>query len=368
MSRLNGFLRGVKVLDLSQYIPGPMASLLLADMGADVLKIEPPHGDEMRNLGPKDGGGAPLFYQALNAGKSVRRMNLKDESDREQFLELVRSADILIEGFRPGVTQRLGVDYATLSQINPGLVYGSISGYGARESGTPRAAHDANFLAESGILFRNGGDQPVYFDPPVSDTSGALFAVIAILGALRERDRSGRGLHLDLALADVMAPLQLMQIADYGANGHAPKPRSTYLNGGAAYYQVYETRDGRHVVLGGVEPKFWRAFCETADRTEWIARQSEPIPQTNLIESVAGFFRELNLSEFLARFADTDCCLSAVLDLGEALETPHARDRDLIRRGAAGELQALFPVYVDGAPPFARRALRQEALNKGMGQ
>ena len=208
-------------------------------MGAEVLKIEPPQGDEMRQLGPKDAQGAPVFYQALNAGKSVRRMNLKDENARAEFLELARDVDILIEGFRPGVATRLVVDYETLSGVNPRIIYCSMSGYGARVDATLKAAHDGNFLAVSGILHRNGGGVPVFYDPPASDTSGALFAVIAILGALRESDRTGRGSLIDIALADVMMPLQLMQIADCGANGHVPEPRGTYLNGGAAYYQVY---------------------------------------------------------------------------------------------------------------------------------
>ena len=357
MSRLNGFLSGVKVLDLSQYIPGPLAGLYLSDMGAEVLKIEPPRGDEMSGLGPRDPQGSPVFYRALNAGKTVRRMNLKDAATREEFIALARDFDVLIEGFRPGVTTRLGVDYATLSRVNPKLIYCSVSGFGARASRTELAAHDGNFMAASGVLDRNG-PEPRFFDPPLSDVCGALFAALAIVAALHEQRRTGRGSHVDLGLADVMMPLQLMQIADWGANRHVPKSNSTYLNGGAAYYQIYATRDDRHVMLGSLEPKFWRAFCEAAGRPDWIARQDEAMPQQALMREVAGFFASATLAESLARFADVDCCLSPVLDLGEAIGSEHVVSRNLVRASDdTGELQALFPAYVDGEPPRSRAAV-----------
>ena len=358
MSRLNTFLTGVKVLDLSQYIPGPMASLILADMGAEVLKIEPPGGDEMRHLGPRDPAGAPVFYGALNAGKAVRRMNLKDEAERADFLRLVPDYDVLVEGFRPGVMKRLGIDYPVLRELNPGLIFCSMSGFGARGSSVAKAAHDGNYLATSGVLDRNGGDGPAFFDPPLSDVSGSLFAAIAILGALHGRGVDGRGCEIDLGLADVVMPLQMMQVADWGANGHVPKRRTTYLNGGAAYYQIYATRDGRHVMLGSVEPKFWRNFCEAAGRPAWIARQSESVPQTGLIATVAEFFRGLTYEEAVLRFSEVDCCFSPVLDLGEALTSEQTVSRGLVQAGTdPGDLQALFPAYVDGERPRTRPSL-----------
>lgn len=358
MSRLNTFLSGVKVLDLSQYIPGPMASLILADMGADVLKIEPPQGDEMRHLGPKTEAGEPVFYGALNAGKTVRRMNLKDPGTRAEFLGLVKERDVLIEGFRPGVMERLGIAYPVLREVNPGLIYCSISGYGARGGSAAKAAHDGNYLATSGVLDRNGTDGPAFFDPPLSDTAGSLFAAIAILGALQGRRTTGEGCEIDLGLADVVMPLQLMQVADYGANGHVPKRRTTYLNGGAAYYQLYPTADGRHVMLGSVEPKFWRAFCEAAGRPDWVARQSDPVPQAALIGELAAFFGAMTLAEAVGRFEGVDCCFSPVLDLGEALTSDETRSRGLVRPGAdAGDLQALFPAYIDGERPRPRPPL-----------
>ena len=357
MAQLQTFLAGMKVLDLSQYIPGPMASLFLADMGAEVLKIEPPRGDEMRYLGPRDGDDRPIFYRSLNAGKAIRRMNLKDSAVRDNLLSLTLEYDVLIEGFRPGVMQRLGLDYETLSKINPRLVYCSLSGYGASGRRTNEAAHDGNYLAVSGIMDRNGHEEPFLFDPPVSDTSGALFAVTAILGALHGRNATGRGCHLDIGLADVTMPLQMLQVAAWGAVGEIPLRRGTYLNGGAAYYQVYRTRDDRHVMLGAVEKKFWTNFCLIAEKPDWIERHSEPIPQHDLIRDVATYFRSQNLEHAVDIFTKKDCCLSPVLNLGEALSDQQLYDRGLVLRSEDGELQTLFPARIDGKPPVPRRPL-----------
>ena len=370
-SRLGLFARGVKVLDVSSFLPGPLASLLLADMGAEVLKIEQPSGDPMIELGPRGADGQPVFHQAVNAGKSVRRMDLKDQASHAEFLGLVAGSDVLIEGFRPGVMERLGLGYETLRAINPGLIFCSLSGYGAEGDLAQAAGHDANYLATAGVLHRNGRHAPEFYDPPLADVSGSLFGVIAILGALRARDADGEGCQIDIALADTPMPLQLFALAELGANGTVPQRRETYLNGGAAYYQVYATRDGRHVAVGAIEAKFWSALSCAAGHPDWIARQSETLPQTALIDAVAAYFATLTLDECLRIFAHPDCCVSPVLDLGEAVRSPHHAERRLVRRGPDGALQTLFPAWIDGQPPASRPALvsasskpnRQEAEN-----
>lgn len=356
MSRLNSFLQGVKVLDLSRYLPGPLATLLLADMGADVLKVEAPAGDGMRDLGPRDPQGKPLFYNAINAGKSVVRLNLRDEQDRQELLGLVAEADVLIEGFRPGVMARLGLAYDRLKAVNPRLIYCALSGYGATGPMTYAAGHDGNYLAAAGVLHRN---EPALFDPPVADSSGSLFAALTIVGALHGRARDGRGCEIDLSMTDAVMPLQLFRVADYGANGAVPEPASDYLNGGAAYYRHYRTRDGAGMVLGAIEPKFWSAFCTAADKAEWIDRQTDPMPQTALIAELEDYFAGLTREACLERFADVDCCLSPVLDLGEAMTSDQVRQRQLVRAGEEGALQALYPARLDGAPPRLRAAVRQ---------
>lgn len=365
MSRLNHFLSGVKVLDLSMYLPGPLASLMLSDMGAEVIKVEPLSGDGMTALGPKDPAGRPLFYETVNAGKSVLRLNLKEEAQREEFLRLVRDADILLEGFRPGVMARLGLDYHSLNAINPRLIYCSLSGYGATGPMSQVAAHDGNFLALSGTLHRNGDEAPIYFDPPVADSAATLFALAAVLAALHGRQHDGRGCEIDLAIADVVMPLQLFPIAALGTNGENPGFRETYLNGGAAYYRVYRTHDGKHVMLGAVEPKFWANFCHAAERPAWLDRQEEAIPQQSLSAELAAYFAGLDLDQCIEKFGDADCCFTPLLDLREAMESPHHRARGLVRRSPAGALQALFPVLVGNEAPDARAEMTVLAPGAG---
>lgn len=357
----SSFLSGIKILDLSHYISGPFASLMLHDMGARVIKIEPPRGDEMRNLGPRDPRGDPVFYGALNAGKSLLHLDLKTASGRARMHELIEDADVLIEGFRPGVMTRLGLDYPSLRALHPALIYCSISGYGVSGPLSPVAGHDGNYLATSGILDRNGAEKPVFFDPPVADMAGALFAAIAILGALNGRNRTGQGTHIELGLADTLMPLQLMQIAEWGANATIPERRSTYLNGAAAWYQVYPTADARHVMLGAVETKFWRNFCVAAGREDWIVRYDDAFPQTALVAELSGFFAQHTAEQIAARFADVECCLSPVLDLEEALTSPQVLARGLVRSAEDG-LQALFPATFDGASVAPRAPLRAFGL------
>lgn len=359
VSRLGRFLHGVRVLDLSWFLPGPLASLLLADMGAEVLKIEPPAGDPMRGLGPQDDAGCGVFHAAVNAGKAVLRLDLKRADDHAAFLDLVRGADVLIEGFRPGVMARLGIGWPALRAVNPRLIYCSISGYGTTGPLAQAAGHDNNYLANAGIMHRNGEAMPSFFDPPVADGTGSLFAAMTILGALHARHADGHGCHLDIALADTAMPLQLFQVAAHGFDGSVPQPGGTYLNGGAAYYRSYRCADGRHATLGAIEPKFWRAFCTAAERPDWIARQADALPQHALMEAVAAMFATLTLEQAVARFGSVDCCFSAVLDLGEAVASPHHSARRLVRRSAEGALQSLFPAWVDGLPPATRMPVRE---------
>lgn len=359
MNPFHGFLAGVKVVDLSLYLPGPLASLVFADMGAEVLKIEPPQGDDMETLGPRGPHGEGLFYEAVNAGKTVRRLNLKSPEGRAALLDETDAADIFLEGFRPGVMAHLGLDPALLRARNPRLITCAISGYGASSPAAMLAGHDANYLAAAGMLHRNG-TPPRFFDPPVADVAGSLFAAIAILGALQGRARTGLGCHIDLGLGDVPMMLQLFELAGLRSRPASPPPDSTYLNGGAAYYRIYATLDGRHVALGAIEHKFWAAFCTAAGHPEWIARQSEPLPQTELIADVAAVLANLTLHDCVTRFGPADCCLTPVLDLNEAVATPHHRARGLLAE-REGTLQALFPAWFDGAPPHPRAPLQRQS-------
>jgi len=357
VSRLNTFLAGTRVIDLSRHMPGPLATLLLADMGAEVIKIEPPAGDELRSLGPRGDEGTSIYFQAVNAGKTTRRMDLTIAAVREEFLGLVKGADVLIESFRPGVMARLGVAYAVLKEINPRLVYCSLNGFGYHGPEAQRPAHDVNYLALAGALHHNGGNPP-FFDPPFADCAGSLFAAIAILGALHGRARDGRGCEIDLALADVVMPLELLHLAELAA-GIVPRPREGILNGGAAAYNVYATADGIRVSLGALEPKFWRAFCASAERPDWITRRDDPLPQHELKAELAAMFGTLTLAECNARFTSCGCCFAPILDLRSAIDSPHYRDRGLVRESSTG-IEAVFPAVVDGETPASRSPLKDE--------
>ena len=365
MSRLNSFLQGVRVLDLSRHLPGPLATLFLGDMGAEVLKIEPPGGDEMRTMGPIGPDGRSVYFDAVNAGKTTRQLDFRRPDDRLAFLDLVETSDIVMESFRPGVMSRLGVGYETLRESNPQLIYCSLNGFGGRGPLAQRAAHDVNYLSLAGALFHNDGGDTPFFDPPVADCAGALFAALTIVGALHGRTRDGKGCHIDLALADVAMPLQVCHLTAFAQSGMPPRPSAELLNGGAACYRVYHTADDRRVSLGALEPKFWRAFCAAAARPDWEARHRDPLPQTELTSEVATMFRALTVAECEERFGKADCCFAPVLDLREALESPYARARGLVRRTAAGEVQALFPAVVDGERPMPRASIRAVETDPG---
>jgi alpha-methylacyl-CoA racemase len=362
---MSSFLTGVRVLDLSHYIPGPLAALYLSDFGAEVIKVEPPAGDQMVSLGPRDQNGAPIYYQALNAGKSLLRLDLKSDPERARFLKLVETSDIVVEGFRPGVLKRLGIEYGVLQSVNPRIILCSISGYGATGSDVTQAGHDANYLARSGVMHRNGRRVPMFFDPPLADMAGALYALSAILAALHGRARTGQGCQIDLGLADTLMPLQMLQVADFGATGRVEAAGESYLNGGAAYYNVFRCADGRHVVLGAVEPKFWANFCDAANRSDWLKRHAEPIPQDSLTDELAAYFGAMHSDAVLDRFGGADCCLTRVDTLAEALTAGHVGERQIVRRGGDNSLQALFPVLTDNVPPPARAPLTWMAGSPG---
>lgn len=357
MSRLHTFLAGVRVLDLTRHLPGPLAALLLADMGADVLKIEPPDGDGMRDLGPRRADGLSAYFTAVNAGKTARRIDLKHPDGRAAFLDLVKTADVLIESFRPDVMARLGVGYDVLTDINPRLIYCSLNGFGCTGPLASKAAHDVNYVALAGALPPVGPDGSLP-DTPLADCAGGLFAALAVAGALHGRVRDGRGCHLDLALVDAVMPLQILPLAALGAAGAPAPPAEGQLNGGAAYYHVYDTADGRRVTLGAIEAKFWRAFCGAAARPDWEARHHEPLPQRALIAEVAAMFGRLTLAECERRFGGADCCFAPVVELAEAMASPHVRSRGLVHRTDEGEVQPLFPAVVDGEPPRPRAPFR----------
>ncbi|HLG89295.1 MAG TPA: CoA transferase [Alphaproteobacteria bacterium] len=360
--KLGEFLQGLKVLDLSRHLPGPLASLLMVDMGASVLKIEPPVGDEAREIGPIGPRGLSIYFEAINMGKVSLKLDLKSAAGKARLLALADEADILLESFRPGTMDRLGVGPEALRARNPGLIYCALTGFGMSGPRRDQAGHDNNYLSLTGMLAGTGlADRPVFFDPPVADVTGGMMATIAMLGALNKRMRTGEGSVIDLSLADSVMPLLAFPIAAVDA-GRPPKREGELLNGGAARYRLYRTKDGKFVSLGAVERKFWAAFCNAAGHPEWEDPGFEdPLPQTALIAKLDVYFATVTQDEAIRRLEPADCCIAPVLDLSDALETPQIKARGLVRRGPDGARQALFPARIDGEPPAARAPWKEIA-------
>ena len=357
MSRISSFLSGIKVVDLSRHLPGPLASLLMVDMGAKVIKVEPPQGEEMRFIGPVGRTGNSVYFDSVNAGKTGVKIDLKSAQGKAYLLELLKDADVLLESFRPDVLAKLGLSISFLKEFAPRLIICSLNGYGENSPLNKDVGHDLNYLAMNGVLEGTGTvEQTVAPWPPLADCAASLFGLSTILGALFERERSGKGCHVEVALADSVMPLMAFSLAELGLKGSGIPRAEALLNGGAARYRTYVTADAKSVALGAVEPKFWQAFCVAAEREDWIARIDDPLPQTDLQLELERFFRSLSLAECNSRFGKVDCCFNQVLDLADAVETSHIKARNLVVKTEQGDYQALYPAYVDGEAPLPRAA------------
>jgi alpha-methylacyl-CoA racemase len=310
---MSSALAGLRVLDLSRLLPGGFCSLLLADFGADVIKVEDTGmGDYVRASEPA--------FQSLNRGKRSVSIDLKNPSGRDLLLRLVRDADVLLESFRPGVMDRLGVGYERLRAENPRLVYCAITGYGQEGPYAQRAGHDMNYLALAGLLGLTGEPDgpPVQAAGQIADLGGgALMAAFGILAALRERDASGAGQFVDVAMKDGALSWLAMDAARYFADGEVPARGRTQLAGGLICYRPYRCADG-WVTLGALEPKFWAAWCAGVGRPELAERQFDPVG-SDTHRAVEAEFAARTRAAWRAFNDEHDCCVEPVLDLGEAL-------------------------------------------------
>jgi alpha-methylacyl-CoA racemase len=366
-------LEGIRVLDLSRLLPGGFCSLLLADFGADVLKVEDTGmGDYIRWSPPyvegaEDSAKSALFL-SLNRNKRSIRLDLKNERGREALLAIVREHDVVLESFRPGVLDRLGVGYERMREVNPGIVYCAISGYGQTGPKREAAGHDMNYLGLVGLLGLTGqdGGEPVQAAGQIADLGGgALMGAFGILSALRERDGapacgerparpgSGEGQIVDVSMADGALSWLAMVAAAYFADGTVPHRGDLPLAGSLICYRPYECADG-WITLGALEPKFWQAFCRGVGREDLIERQFER-PGSEAHAEVQAIFRARPRAEWV-QFARThDCCLEPVLDLDEALDSELVRARAMVveidQPGAAAPVRQLgIPVKLDRTP------------------
>jgi crotonobetainyl-CoA:carnitine CoA-transferase CaiB-like acyl-CoA transferase len=325
---------GVKVLDVSRLLPGPFCSMLLADFGADVVKIEDPKGGDYIRWWPPLLGKNSGFHVVLNRNKRSLTLNLKKPEAKEIFRQLVAGADVVLEGFRPGVMDRLGLGYEALRAINPRLIYCAITGYGANGPRAQRAGHDINYLALNGVLSYSGREgNPTLSGVQIADLGGGgLYAAFSVATALFARERLGVGQCIDLAMADGALTWHCLRWGKYLADGLTPRQGDDFLNHGFACYNLYATRDGRTMSLGALEPQFWQQFCERVGRPQWnTPAYFEPGPhQQELHKQVAELFAGRTLAEWTELFADTDCCCEPVLNLDEVMADEQTRQRRMV--------------------------------------
>jgi alpha-methylacyl-CoA racemase len=364
---MTGPLEGIRVLDLSRLLPGGFCSLLLADFGADVIKVEDTGaGDYIRAWPPYHEGveesARSALFLALNRGKRSIRLDLKTDDGRGAFLRAVAQADVVLESFRPGVLDRLGVGYEAMRAVNPGIVYCAITGYGQDGPNRDRSGHDMNYLGLIGLLGLTGerDGPPIQSAGQIADIGGgALMAAFGILAALRERDRSGEGQVVDVAMADGALSWLAMVAARHFAEGVTPHRGDLELAGAIVCYRPYRCADG-WVTLGALEPKFWLAWCRGVGREDLVEQQFAPSGGA-VHREVEAIFAQRTREQWRAFASEHDCCLEPVLDLDEALESELVRAREMVveldQPGAERPVRLLgLPIKLGRTPGDANRA------------
>lgn len=332
-------LAGVRVLDLTRLLPGPVATLHLADLGAEVIKIEDPQiGDYARTLGTGKGEDS-AYFRMINRNKLGLCLDLKKPGAAEVFLRLAAGADVVVESFRPGVVDKLGIGYEAVSAVNPKIAYCSISGYGQDGPYKDLAGHDINYLGYAGVLGQIGhdGGPPAIPNFQIADLlGGALTAAMGILAAVIDARSSGRGRYVDVAMTDsVLAHTYFAMLRLNDAGSSAPRG-GDLLSGGLPCYATYRCADGGYMAVGALEGKFWSMACSVLGRPEWVSRQWEPA----LREEMATLFATRSRDAWAADFATVDCCVTPVLSLEESLVNPQIAARGMV-------------VEVDGLTQFA---------------
>jgi alpha-methylacyl-CoA racemase len=355
-----GFLDGIRILDLSRLLPGPYLTMVLADLGADVVKIEDPKvGDYMRAFPPAKAGISGRFL-AVNRGKRSLTLDLKEARARDAFLRMVERADVVVESFRPGVIDKLGLGYATLAARNPRIVLCSISGYGQTGPYVHRAGHDLNYIGLGGVLAmgaEKAGAMPAMPGVQIADLAGgALWSATAILAALVGRERTGTGAHLDISMTEGAMALLAAELGNLDC-GARPTRGTETLNGGLACYSVYRTADDRYLSVGALEPKFWVAFNTAIGRKPDVTEIIAPPPrQAEVRAEIQAILLTRTRDEWATVLAAHDCCCEPVLELDELAAHPLHQAREIfvtVDGGAAGPLQQLRTPLGPPARPTA---------------
>ncbi len=348
-------LEGLRVIDLSSFLPGPYLTMTLADHGAEVIKIEPPsEGDPGRRIGLSDGP-TTVFFRSFNRGKKSVVLDLKAAEQRELLLDLCETADVFVETFRPGVADRLGVGYPAVSAHNPRIVYCSISAFGQHGTYRDRPAHDLALEAMSGALSMTLGndDKPALPGIPMADHLSALQGLAGILMALLRRESTGRGDYIDIAMHDATLAACANIVGPVMTEGRQPIAKHERTTGGAAFYQIYETRGGRHIVLAGQEPKFIRNLLNALERPDLIAPcLGGPGPhQRPVIEFLQATFGEMSADQASTFLSGLDVCFGPVNTLPEAFEDENVKARSMVLRDDLGRRHIAPVIRFRDEPP-----------------
>lgn len=357
---MSGPLAGLKVLDFSTLLPGPFATLMLADMGADVLRVESPSRPDMvRMIPPMATDGTSTSHGYLNRSKRSLAVDLKQAEGVEIIKRLVQDYDIVVEQFRPGVMDRLGIGYEALKAVNPRIIYVSITGYGQTGPYKDRAGHDMNYLAIAGVLGYNGRKStgPAPISVQVADVAGgSCHAVIGLLAAVIHRQATGIGQHIDISMTDAAFSLHALTAPIALNGGGQPELESTQLNGGS-FYDCYATKDGRYFSVGGLEPQFFMQFCQAIGRPELTPMGINLTP--SVVAELKAAIREEMLKKTYAEWAEIfiqlDSCTEPVLSFAEATQHPHIVARDLLVDVPVGDgsfqRQLASPIKFSATPP-----------------
>ncbi len=356
-------LEGVKVLDLSRYLPGPFCTQILADFGAEIIKVEDPRGGELgRSLLPLIEGESSRFY-TVNRNKKSITLDLKQDAGKEIFRKLVAQADVVIDQFRPGVMKKMGLDYDNLKTINPRIIYCAITGYGLTGPMHNASGHDLNYLNLAGVTGLTGTYQgmPAMSGAQIADIAGGtLYSAIAILLALASREKTGQGQLCDIAMMDCSISLLAYTLGEWAGWGRLPEMGNDVLTGGYACYNIYKTKDDKYVSLGAVEDKFWAEFCEKIDRKEYIKEQWNIALKQDIITDIRSLMLTKNRDEWVDFFADCDICFTPVLTMEEMCDHPQVKAREMILKlpdvGGSGQEIALtnVPIKLSGTPGEAK--------------
>ena len=365
-------LKGLKILDFSTLLPGPFATLYLADLGAEVVHIESPTRPDLLRLMPPFANGQATSQSYLNRNKQSVALDLKDPANIELVKSKIADYDIVIEQFRPGVMQRLGLDYQTLSEINPKLIYCSITGYGQTGTYKDKAGHDINYLALSGIAGHSGRIEngPPALGIQVADVAGgSMHAVIAILAAVIERQQSGKGQYIDISMTDCVVTMNNLAASASLAGNQHQRPESGYLNGGT-FYDYYETQDGRYLSVGSLEPQFMQGLAQALELPILLEKGASYAAEDHAAvkQAIQNKIKTKPLSEWQTQFAALDVCVEPVLKLEEALHSDLAQQRGWVvqvplkSNSQQTEAQLACPIK------FSRSTIRYEFVGQQLGE